>query len=856
MKLQLKSLFIIFALLPLLTDFSVFASRNRNDGLVVVDRNGVLRFRQNNQEVFGFGVNYTLPFAHEFRMAGRMGVSHEEAIRQDVYHFARLGLDLYRVHVWDTEISDTLGNLIQNEHLRLFDFAIQEMRRRGMRFFITPIAYWGSGWPEPDFPTPGFSHKYGKAGSLIHESAIRAQENYLYQFLNHVNVYTGVAYKDEPSIIAFEVSNEPHHFGTLSEVEDFINRMSRSMRRTGLRKPIFYNWSHNIFQLEAFMRSEVQGGTFQWYPTGLVAHHQRRGNFLPQVDYYHIPFANNPIFRQRAKMVYEFDAADTRGSYMIPAMARSFREAGMQLGAYFAYDAMFLAPYNTNYGTHFMNLAYTPQRALGLKIAGEIFRQVPLFKDFGEYPDNLRFGNFRLSHEEDLAEMVTNERFIHTNTTASKPENPALLREIAGFGSSPLVSYDGLGVYFLDRIQDGIWRLEVMPDAYHIRDPYTRASPAVQKAAVVHNERAMTLKIPNLSNDFSITPINEGNRFQPTVSNGKFTIRPGVYILRRADVTAHISPTAQFENILLNEFVAPETNLTETFLNNHSTIEASEGKTVTLQFEVFSPTLPEKVEVIYTSAIQWRRFDAVLRRGVTWEVEIPADFVIPGVVSYQVVITEEGQYVTFPGGHKGRPGQWDFAHTDAFTLRVAPSDAALILWEAQKSWPQTMRRWYRNVRLLPTPQGNTALRVDLERLSRAFHAGDSLGDYTFKYYFADELKGRYSDFARMEYLVLKARTITTHSQPVEVGLIDRNGVAFTAQIVLEPGMQQYRIPLRGFSQGKFAVIPRPYPVFMAFFHEAKTNSPFDWNNLQTLQFSIREGEKEAVSLEVERIWLE
>jgi hypothetical protein len=76
-------------------------------------------------------------------------------------------MDLYRVHVWDTEISDTLGNLIANDHIKLFDFAVNEMKQRGMKFVITPIAFWGNGWPEKDDDlTPGFSHKYGKGWLL------------------------------------------------------------------------------------------------------------------------------------------------------------------------------------------------------------------------------------------------------------------------------------------------------------------------------------------------------------------------------------------------------------------------------------------------------------------------------------------------------------------------------------------------------------------------------------------------------------------------------------------------------------------------------------------------------------------
>ena len=152
---------------------------------------------------------------------------------------ARLDLDLYRVHVWDTEISDTLGNLLNNDHLRLFDFAVNEMKKRGMRFIITPIAYWGNGWPERDENTPGFSNKYGKAACLTNPDAIKAQANYLNQFLNHVNPYTGIAYKNEPHVIGFEVCNEPHHSGPPEKVTAFINEMVASMRGQAAQNRFF-----------------------------------------------------------------------------------------------------------------------------------------------------------------------------------------------------------------------------------------------------------------------------------------------------------------------------------------------------------------------------------------------------------------------------------------------------------------------------------------------------------------------------------------------------------------------------------------------------------------------------------------
>ena len=131
-------------------------------GNVYVDNEGVMRWGKTKEEVKGFGVNYSVPFAHAYRSAERMGIDPKRAIDNDVYHFSRLGFDLYRLHVWDTEISDTLGNLIENEHLDAFDYLLKKLKENNINYVITPIAFWGNGWPEPDTDSPGFSSKYGK----------------------------------------------------------------------------------------------------------------------------------------------------------------------------------------------------------------------------------------------------------------------------------------------------------------------------------------------------------------------------------------------------------------------------------------------------------------------------------------------------------------------------------------------------------------------------------------------------------------------------------------------------------------------------------------------------------------------
>jgi hypothetical protein len=70
-----------------------------NTDQVYVDDNGVMRWSVDKSELHGFGVNYTLPFAHEYRMAKKTGFPLEDAIRQDVYHMARLAPGTYNVTV-------------------------------------------------------------------------------------------------------------------------------------------------------------------------------------------------------------------------------------------------------------------------------------------------------------------------------------------------------------------------------------------------------------------------------------------------------------------------------------------------------------------------------------------------------------------------------------------------------------------------------------------------------------------------------------------------------------------------------------------------------------------------------------
>lgn len=821
---------------------------------VYIDGKGVMRWGSSKAEVQGFGINYTVPFAHAYRVARKLGISHREAIDNDVYHFARLGFDAYRVHVWDTEISDSVGNLITNDHLELFDYMLGKMKERQMKFILTPIAFWGNGYPDADEKTPGFAHKYGKDNCLTNEDAIRAQENYLFQFLNHVNPHTGIAYKDDPDIVAFEISNEPHHREAPEKVTQYINRMVAAMRKTGCAKPIFYNISHSIHLVNAYFTAPIQGGTFQWYPTGLGAQEELRGNLLPNVDRYTIPFAADPGFKKNAKIVYEFDAADVGRSYIYPAMARSFRTTGIQWATHFAYDPTFMAFANTEYNTHFMNLAYAPQKALSLKLASEVFHNVGMYQDFGQYPANTSFGPFRVSYEQDLAEMLTEQKFIYTNHTTSSPPAIDKLEEIAGYGNSRIVKYEGRGAYFLDRLDKGVWRLEVMPDALWIKDPFGRNNITRQVAAVNRRIWPMTLSLPDLGDDFTVKAINDKNQFTTTVSGNTFAIMPGTYLLTRKGVTTTHKSDERWKNIVLKEFSAPASNLEKTVVLHEPAEEITPGKPYVINATVASADEPTSVELTVYGNFRAKKYALHKTSGYDYEVTLPADVVQEGFLRYFVTVSDKEKMMSFPSGAEGNPADLSFSGRDLYEAKVVSSASPLYLFNALTDNDALSRPWIRGLSFVPKAEpGKAEIRVNIEKLFTVDPenpAARQVNDYAMRYYFGEKIKGRKADLADKKQIIFTGRALNDKPCWVQVALVTRHGTAFGGLIKLGAESQRYRLSIADLKKVKLVTLPRPYPTFLPYFFEGNNAaSKLDLNNVETLQISIGPGIPES---EIER----
>src|SRR5439155_1260779 len=378
--LQSRSRLILAALATIAS--SVQAQRTNRT--VYLDSVGVVRWRDNRQEVTLFGANYVLPTASDYRAAGYLHADRKRMIDEDMVQFARMGWDGLRLTFWgDWEASDSAGNLMANDHLDLQDYLIAGARERGIYMLFSPIQLYGSNWPDAlsDTSAPGFGRHFGKARMGTDPAALAAQVNYLRQILNHVNRYTG---------------------------------------------------------------------------------------------------------------------------YMYPAMARTFRAVGAQFAAIFAYDMLQTASRNLGWQTHYLNLVYTPRKAMSAIIAAEAMRRLPRLRSYGPYPENARFGDFHVSYVGDLGELVARDALLYAGSAQAAPPDRGALRRIAGCGSSPVVSYEGEGIYFLDKVRPGVWRLEVYPDAVPVRDPFEPPSRDKLVTRAISRSWHMTVRLPDLGGGFTV----------------------------------------------------------------------------------------------------------------------------------------------------------------------------------------------------------------------------------------------------------------------------------------------------------------------------------------------------------------
>ena len=768
---------------------------------VIIDSEGVMRFSSSGEEASFFGVNYTTPFAHAYRALDYLGKDYKEVIDNDVYHISRLGVNAYRIHIWDVEISDAEGNLKDNHHLELLDYLIYKLKERGIYTLVTLQTNFGNGYPERNIATGGFAYDYDKCMMHSDPKAVEAQKRYAAAVVSHVNRYTQKAYKDDPAIVGFEINNEPCHSVSPEDTYEYIMKMIGAIESTGNRKPLLYNVSHNMDHVESYFETPVHGTTYQWYPLGLVAGYQRKGNFLPFVDSYDIPFDTVKGFDNKMKAVYEFDPADILYSYMFPATVRTLRGKGFQWITQFAYDPTDIGHVNTEYQTHYLNLLYTPGKAIGIKVAAEAAYKVKRGEQFATYPNDTIFGDFTVSHNRDLSLMNSPEKFIYTNSTDENPVKLESLTEIVGCGTSPIVYYTGTGAYFLDKIKDGVWRLEVMPDVMIMEDPFGKASLKRQVAALKSNSNTMRIELPEFEEGLWIKGVNRGNKFKKRSETPVFEITPGTYILSVKD--DNIGGSAMVRNFRVDEFYSPEDNAPDCALAHIPAKVAEKGEFLNIISDVIGAGEIDSV-LLYTDRISfWNDENPFLKLEKTgnfrYETSVPSEWLEGKVLKYNLVVFTGGKAFTYPDKVEGMPLDWDFTDYGYYEVPLADKASEILIYN-----PYTQ---------------NTGL--EYYCIPDWGVEGDK--EYYTKKYIKDIVEARPEKMAEAKTVRIKGLWQTGD---VKVALITSWGYTYEAK-ARKTGEAEYEVRIEDLTFAPTLLLPHAYPDFLSKKFTAEDEIEFD-----------------------------
>ena len=233
-------------------------------------------------------------------------------------------------------------------------------------------------------------------------------------------------------------------------------------------------------------------------------------------------------------------------------------------------------------------------------IAAEAMRRLPHLQSYGPYPQNTSFGDFRVSYEEDSSLLNADDAFMNAGDTAAAARNPAALQRIAGLGSSGTVHYEGSGAYFLDKVRDGVWRLEVYPDEVLVRDPFEQPQPDKIVSRLLYRNWPITLQLPDLGAEFLATPITvpgTSSLAPRRASAGSVAIDPGVWLLSSAAAPERGTLPAQLHRVGFDEFHVNERQHYPDLVLSLAPQEFLTGAAITVRVRVANEALPDYAQV-------------------------------------------------------------------------------------------------------------------------------------------------------------------------------------------------------------------------------------------------------------------
>lgn len=161
-------------------------------------------------------------------------LSHEEADKL-AERFARIGYNTVRIHHYEGELIDTNAPnsvTLRPDSLDKLDYLIAAFKKRGV-YVTTDLFVSRPVKPVEMGLTEGGADEF-KVAVLVSPPALENWKAFSRVVLNHVNPYTGLAYKDEPALAWLSVVNEPNLTNMLGRLNGKLDELVTTEWRTWL----------------------------------------------------------------------------------------------------------------------------------------------------------------------------------------------------------------------------------------------------------------------------------------------------------------------------------------------------------------------------------------------------------------------------------------------------------------------------------------------------------------------------------------------------------------------------------------------------------------------------------------------
>jgi hypothetical protein len=448
-------------------------------------------------------------------------------------------------------------------------------------------------------------------------------------------------------------------------------------------------------------------------------------------------------------------------------------------------------------------------------VAAEVMHRLPRLQSYGVYPDNTHFGDFDVSYDRNLGELVARDAFLYAGSTSAVPPVPAALQRIAGYGSSSTVTYGGDGIYFLDKVRPGVWRLEVYPDAEPVADPFEPPNADKIVTRAISRTWPMTVMLPDLGPTFTVQPVTASTRQNRKAIGGQFTVEPGVFVLAANGPVDAAALPAYIGHLGFAEYHAPPPDSLPVSVQTLAAGSYPAGHDAELHARIVARTSPDSVTLFVRSAGRGNYRGTAMHpvNGYDFAATLPAAAMQEGPHEYVITVFEGSAATTFPGGLHLRPSDWGYYGSTSWPLDVTGQRTPLRLFSAKADAARLVFTRIGDAGragLFGVPfsgvTGEPVLHFELPVDSR----GWSPDDYTASLVIKDRVGARQEALVDADSVHIRLRGVGP-VQTVHLTLMEDDGTSWSAAVSVDGTWREQSLPLGSFVKSRGVLLPEGFP---------------------------------------------